>query len=76
MFGTKYLNDEHDFNVVSMKSLSIHDANDMQSHKLGDAMFDEYDIFSPPSFDEKVFMMIACLLLMMIIMVKVDLERS
>ena len=53
MFGTKYLNDEHDFNVVSMNSLNIHDANDMQSHKLGDAIFDEDDIFCPPSFDEK-----------------------
>ena len=47
MFGTKSLNDEHDFNVVSMKSLNIHDASDMQSHKLGEAMFDEDDIFSP-----------------------------
>ena len=28
MFGTKYLNDEHDCNVVSMNSLNIHDAND------------------------------------------------
>ena len=55
MFGTKSLNDEHDCNVVSMNSLNIHDANDMQSHKLGDAMFDEYDIFSPPSFDEKIY---------------------
>ena len=35
MFGTKYLNDEHDCNVFSMNSLNIHDANDMQSHKLG-----------------------------------------
>ena len=34
IFGTKYLNDEHDCNVVSMNSLNIHDANDMQSHKL------------------------------------------
>ena len=45
MFGTKYLNDEHYCNVVSMNSFNIHDANDMQSHKLGDAMFDEDDIF-------------------------------
>ena len=37
-----------------MNSLNIHDANDMQSHKLGKAMFDEYDIFSPPSFDENI----------------------
>ena len=26
MFGTKYLNDEHDCNVVSTNSLNIHDA--------------------------------------------------
>ena len=50
MFGIQSLNDEHDCNVVSMNSLNIHDAKDMQSHKLGDAMFDEYDIFSPPKF--------------------------
>ena len=55
MLDTKSLNDEHDCNVVSMNSLNIHDANDMQSHKLGDAIFDEYDIFSPPSFDEKIY---------------------
>ena len=55
MFCTKYFNDEHDCNVVSMNSLNIHDANDMQSHKLGDAMFDEDDIFCPPSFDEKIY---------------------
>ena len=54
MFGTKYLNDEHDCNVVSMNSLNIHDANDMQSHKLGDAIFDEDDIFCPPSFDVEI----------------------
>ena len=55
MFGTKYLNDEHDCNVVSMNSLNIHDANDMQSHKLGEAMFDEDDMFSPPSLDEQIY---------------------
>ena len=55
MLGTKYLYDEHDCNVVSMNSLNIHDANDMQSHKLGDAMFDEDNIFSPPSFDENIY---------------------
>ena len=54
MFRTKSLYDEHDCNVVSMNSLNIHDANDMQSHKLGDAMFDEDDMFSPPSFDENI----------------------
>ena len=28
LFGTKYLNDEHDCNVVSMNSLNIHSTND------------------------------------------------
>ena len=51
MFG---INDEHDCNIVSMNSLNIHDANDMQMHKLGDALFDEYDIFSPPRFDVQI----------------------
>ena len=49
------LNDEHDCNVASMNSLNIQDPNDMQSHKLGDAKFDEDDIFSPPSFDEQIY---------------------
>ena len=31
-------------------------ANDMQSHKLGDAMFNEDDIFSIPSFDMQSFL--------------------
>ena len=55
MLGIKYVNDEHDCNVVSMNSLNIHDANDMQSHKLGEAMYDEDDIFCPPSFDEQIY---------------------
>ena len=44
IFDKASLNDEHDCNVVSMNSLNIHDANDMQSHKLGDARFDEDDV--------------------------------
>ena len=28
MFGTKYLNDEHDCDVVSINSLNIQNAND------------------------------------------------
>ena len=47
MFGTKYLNDEHDFNVVSMNSLNIHDANDMQSYKLGVLCLMKMTFFSP-----------------------------
>ena len=54
ILGLKYVNDEHDCNFVSMNSMNIHDATDMQSHKLEDAMFDEDDIFSPPSFDEQI----------------------
>ena len=50
MLGIKYVNDKHDCNVVSVNPLNIRDANDMQSHKLGEAMFDEDDIFSPPKF--------------------------
>ena len=76
MFGTKFLNDEHDCNGVSMNSLNIHDSNDMQSHKLGDAMFDEDDIFVPQVLIGKFIMMIACLLFMMIMLIKVDLETS
>ena len=54
MFG---INDEHDCNVISMNSLNIHDANDMQSHKLGDAMFDKdvqicYNDCMPPIYDD------------------------
>ena len=49
----KSSNDENDCNVVSMNSLNIHDANDMQSHKLGDALFDD-DIFSPRRFDVQI----------------------
>ena len=75
MFGTKSLYDEHDCNVVSMNSLNIHDANDMQSHKLGEAMFDEYDIFPPQALMSKFILMIACLLFMMITLMKVGLEE-
>ena len=67
MFYTKSLNDEHHCNVVSMNSLNIHDANDMQSHKLGEAMFDGDDIFVPQALLSKFIMMKACLLSMMII---------
>ena len=68
MFGTKSLNDEHDCNVVSMNSLNIHDANDMQSPKLGEAMFDEDDIFFVhQALMSKFIMLKACLLCMMII---------
>src|SRR3954469_4955459 len=51
-----YLHTTHDSsNVTSMSSLNTFDANDMQSYKLGDATFDEDDLFSPPSFDEEIY---------------------
>ena len=34
MFGTKYLNDEHDCNVVSMNSLNIHECKATSLGKL------------------------------------------
>src|SRR3954464_2874485 len=51
-----YLHNTHDSsNVTSMSSLNTFGANDMQSHKLGDATFDEDGLFSPPSFDEEIY---------------------
>ena len=47
--------EKHDCNDVTINSINVNYANDMQSHKLGDAMFDEDDIFSPPSFDEQIY---------------------
>ena len=44
--------------------------------KLGDATFNEDDIFVSQILICKFIMMIACLILMMIIIIKVDLERS
>ena len=55
--------------------LNIHDVNDMQSHKLGDAMFDEDDIFCPPSFDELIYYDESMPLFMMIIVMTCMLLR-
>ena len=76
MFGTKCFNDEHDCNVVSMNSLNIHDANDMQSHSLGKLCLIKMIFFVPKFLMRKFIMMKACLLFMMIILMNVDLERS
>ena len=54
MFDKASLNEEHDCNVASINSLNVRDANDMQSCKLGDVMFDGGDIFSPPRFDVQI----------------------
>ena len=76
MFGTKYLNDEDDCNVVSMNSLNIHDANDMQATSLRKLCLMKMIFFVPQVLISKFIMIKACLLFMMIILMKVDLERS
>lgn len=48
------LNDKHECNDISMNSMNINCANDMQSYKLGDDEFDEHDIFSPPTNEEVI----------------------
>src|SRR5215213_8449575 len=42
-------------NDISMNALKTIVANDMENSKLGEAGFDEHDIFSPPSIEEKIF---------------------
>jgi hypothetical protein len=42
-------------NVISMNSLNTIIANAMVKSKLGEAGFDEHDIFSPPSMEEKIY---------------------
>jgi hypothetical protein len=42
-------------NVISMNSLNTIIANAMEKFKLGEAGFDEHDIFSPPSTEEKIY---------------------
>src|SRR6266567_4783613 len=42
-------------NVISMNSLNTIIANAMENSKLGEASFDEHDIFSPPSMEEKIY---------------------
>src|SRR5215208_1963207 len=40
---------------INMNALNTIVANDMENSKLGEAGFDEHDIFSPPSIDEKIY---------------------
>src|SRR5215213_11601130 len=42
-------------NDISMNALNTIVVNDMENSKLGEAGFDEHDIFSPPSIEEKIF---------------------
>ena len=51
-----YLHNNHDGgDVISMFLFNINISNDMESSKLGDDTFDEHDIFSPPTFEEKIY---------------------
>ena len=38
------LNEKHDCNDIVINSININCANDMQTHKLGDAIFDEFSM--------------------------------
>src|SRR5215203_1169745 len=40
---------------INMNALNTIVANAMENSKLGEAGFDEHDIFSPPSIEEKIF---------------------
>src|SRR5215212_5030960 len=42
-------------NDISMNALNTIVVNDMENSKLGEAGFDEHDIFSPPSIEEKIY---------------------
>ena len=42
-------------NVISMIFLNTIIANAMKNFKLGEVGFDEHDIFSPPSLEEKIY---------------------
>ena len=51
-----YLHNNHaSSNVISMISLDTIIANAMENSKLGEASFYENDLFSPPSFEEKIY---------------------
>jgi hypothetical protein len=42
-------------NVINMNALNTIVANAMENSKLGEAGFDEHDLFSPPRIEEKIF---------------------
>src|SRR4051812_3131042 len=44
-----------DSNVISTNSLDTIIASSMEKSKLEEAGFDEHDIFSPPSMEEKIY---------------------
>src|SRR5215208_3263387 len=42
-------------NVINMNALNTIVANAMENSKLGEAGFDEHDLFSPPSIEEEIY---------------------
>src|SRR3954462_5587107 len=46
---------QDDSNVISINALDTIIANAMKKSKLGEASFDEHDIFSPPSIEEEIY---------------------
>src|SRR4051794_1980007 len=44
-----------DINVISMNALDTIIASAIEKSKLGEAGFDEHNIFSPPSMEEKIY---------------------
>src|SRR3954469_9476829 len=44
-----------DSNIISINALDTIIANSMENSKLGEAGFDEHDIFSPPSIEEEIY---------------------
>src|SRR3954470_10259040 len=46
---------QDDSNVISINALDTIIVNSMEKSKLGEAGFDEHDIFSPPSIEEKIY---------------------
>src|SRR4051812_23364185 len=57
-----------DSNAIRINSLDTIIANAMEKSKLGEAGFDEHDIFSPEARRRKFTLMILCLLYMIITM--------
>src|SRR4051812_37083999 len=55
LFGTYPMELHASSNVISMNALDTIIANSMEKSKLGEAGFDEHDIFSPPSTEEKIY---------------------
>ena len=56
-------------NVITINSLYTIIANAIEKSNLAEAGFDEYGIFSPASFEEKISLMILCLQFLIIIIV-------